>query len=218
MNINGENMVAITIHGKSTQNNDLFEKISSKIASKIIADVINGVKGRNNNRKNSKVTLLQQRTKSCTVSHCMRRETSFMLQCCRCVGYTHYACTKLPPYQVALFLNSVYQSLYTCEMCAGDIPLDVIVNCNNKPMTKSRRASSSNPEKLVEEKYCSVDKTSRKASKVRFNSYNSLRENDNMENDYLENDNLDLFAGSITKKVLQLFYIQIQNTEEQKVN
>ena len=43
-----------------------------------------------------------------------------MLECSKCKRLTHYACTKLPAYQLALFMTKSYR-LCQCMTCVGDV-------------------------------------------------------------------------------------------------
>ena len=68
--------------------------------------------------KNSENTRFSCR--SCSVD-CIEGENS--IQCHECKSWTHYNCSKLPPYQ--LFLYETTQRKYTCEFCA-DIDEEII--------------------------------------------------------------------------------------------
>ena len=52
----------------------------------------------------------------------------FMLECSKCKRLMHYACTKLPANQLALFMTKNYR-LYQCMTCVGDVHEDYIANC-----------------------------------------------------------------------------------------
>ena len=44
----------------------------------------------------------------CTLDGCTMDKTNYMLECSNCKRQTHYACTKLPTYQIKLFLLKGY--------------------------------------------------------------------------------------------------------------
>ena len=64
----------------------------------------------------------------CTQDGCALKNDRLMLECSKCKRRTHYACTKLPPYQITLFLQKSYR-LYICTACVGDIHQDILENC-----------------------------------------------------------------------------------------
>lgn len=64
---------------------------------------------------------------ACT--RCTLEATEFMLDCSKCRKLTHYACTQLPPYQLARFLQKSYR-LYVCSACVGNIHQDIIDNAS----------------------------------------------------------------------------------------
>ena len=47
----------------------------------------------------------------------------------KCKRLTHYACTKLPAYQISLFLLKGYR-IYQCRVCVGEIHEDILDNCH----------------------------------------------------------------------------------------
>ena len=65
---------------------------------------------------------------TCTLDGCSMDKTNYMLECSNCKRLTHYACTKLPAYQIKLFLLKGYR-LYKCSICVGEIHKDIHENC-----------------------------------------------------------------------------------------
>ena len=57
--------------------------------------------------------------------------SKFMLACSKCKRLTHYRCTKLPAYQVTLFMKKGYR-LYVCSLCVGEIDEEILGNCTEK--------------------------------------------------------------------------------------
>lgn len=75
-----------------------------------------------NNNNDPKVESKQKVTPSkttCTQS-CKLETSEHMMQCNRCQGWTHYACTKLPIYQLYLLVHTSRR--YTCETCSNVTP------------------------------------------------------------------------------------------------
>ena len=83
---------------------------------------------------------------ACTLDGCTTDKTNYMLECSNCRRLTHYACTKLPAYQIQLFLLKGYR-LYKCSMCVGGIHKDIHENC----VLESNSDEVNQPKKLVEE-------------------------------------------------------------------
>ena len=42
----------------------------------------------------------------------IEKDNNFMIQCIKCTGWLHYLCTKLPSYQIQLFVNT--NCKFTC--------------------------------------------------------------------------------------------------------
>ena len=55
----------------------------------------------------------------CSLDGCAFGKNKYMLECSKCKKLTHYACTKLPNYQIALFIQKNYR-LYVCSTCRGN--------------------------------------------------------------------------------------------------
>ena len=69
-------------------------------------------------------------SKVCTLSTCFLEANEHMLTCKECKRPTHYACTKLPGYQLALFTLKSYR-IYKCKDCASkEVNKDVLEICN----------------------------------------------------------------------------------------
>ena len=64
---------------------------------------------------------------TCTAQCCSIADDKYMLKCSTCKELTHYSCTKLPAYQLCLFLRKSYR-IYICEKCVGEIPNEIIEN------------------------------------------------------------------------------------------
>ena len=65
----------------------------------------------------------------CTLKGCVMGANKFMLNCYKCKRLTHYACMKLPAYQISLFLLKGYR-IYQCRVCVGKIHKDILDNCH----------------------------------------------------------------------------------------
>ena len=74
---------------------------------------------------------------TCSVKCCEEENNEFMLKCAKCKNLTHYACTQLPPYQIALFLQKSYR-LYQCAKCVGNVHKDIYENCQKKDWSTQR--------------------------------------------------------------------------------
>ena len=83
---------------------------------------------------------------ACTLDGWTTDTTNYMLECSNCKRLTHYACTKLPAYQIQLFLLKGYR-LYKCSVCVGGIHKDIHENC----VLESNSDEVNQPRKLVEE-------------------------------------------------------------------
>ena len=73
---------------------------------------------------------------TCTLKKCDLPKTEHMLECCKCKNLTHYGCTKLPAYQLTLFLVKGYR-LYRCSSCAGEIQEELIKHCERTDKARS---------------------------------------------------------------------------------
>ena len=62
---------------------------------------------------------------------CEMENSKFMLACSKCERLTHYRYTKLPAYQVTLFMKKGYR-LYVCSLCVGEIDEEILGNCTEK--------------------------------------------------------------------------------------
>ena len=63
------------------------------------------------------------------IEECGMERNDFMLMCGKCKQFIHYECTKLPGYQITLFLQKSYRN-YQCAKCIGKIPDEVAEKCN----------------------------------------------------------------------------------------
>ena len=77
------------------------------------------------------LTIISPSTSACSVMECEMENSKFMLACSKCKRLTHYRCTKLPAYQVTLFMKKGYR-LYVCILCVGEIDEEILGNCTEK--------------------------------------------------------------------------------------
>ena len=70
--------------------------------------------------------------KVCAFSGCNISNNEYMLECRKCKGACHFACSKLPAYQIALFLDKSYRRNFQCETCVENIHNDILNNCYSK--------------------------------------------------------------------------------------
>ena len=75
-------------------------------------------------RNLSSLSIRSTSSSDCTQPECILGKSKFMLKCCKCKHLTHYKCTQLPDYQVALFLRKGYR-LYVCRTCVGEIEVGI---------------------------------------------------------------------------------------------
>ena len=52
---------------------------------------------------------------------CNKQSDKYMIQCKTCQGWTHYACTDLPTYQLYILVTTSRK--YTCKQCVN-VPTD----------------------------------------------------------------------------------------------
>ena len=64
-------------------------------------------------RRLSNLTIVSHSMSDCTYAHCSlcASDSKFMSECKKCSKLTHYSCTQLPPYQIALFVRKGYRLL-----------------------------------------------------------------------------------------------------------
>ena len=74
------------------------------------------------------LSIISPITSACSAIDCETEKSKFMLECSKCKKLTHYRCTQLPPYQIALFMRKGYR-LYACSLCVGEIDEDIVRNC-----------------------------------------------------------------------------------------
>ena len=56
----------------------------------------------------------------CRASGCDKEADEFMIECNRCKHAIHFACTRLPAYQLQMFMTKGYKR-YICETCYGQV-------------------------------------------------------------------------------------------------
>ena len=71
------------------------------------------------------LNIISPKPSSCTLTTCLSDRDKFKLKCMKCLRLVHYACTQLPPYQIALFMQKNYM-LYVCNTCVGKISVERI--------------------------------------------------------------------------------------------
>ena len=62
----------------------------------------------------------QSTTLVCRASGCDKEADEFMIECFRCKHAVHFACTRLPAYQLQMFMTKGYKR-YICETCYGEV-------------------------------------------------------------------------------------------------
>ena len=55
------------------------------------------------------LSIISPITSACSAIDCETEKSKFMLECSKCKKLTHYRCTQLPPYQIALFMRKGYR-------------------------------------------------------------------------------------------------------------
>ena len=98
-----------------------------------IVSSVNSLSGITREIKN--LSILSPTSSICTLHECNLPKTPFMLQCKKCKLLTHYCCTRLPAYQISLFLQKKY-SLYICRSCIGKIDEELIEQCTTSERTE----------------------------------------------------------------------------------
>ena len=86
----------------------------------------------------------------CTDEVCNEDKDQYKLECKRCHRFVHYKCTKLPLYQITLFVTKGYQR-YICVNCV-DIP-DYLIDA-----TPTTSTSSANDTEAVNKLYAALKK------------------------------------------------------------
>ena len=77
------------------------------------------------------LAIISPSTSACSVMECEMENFKFMLACPKCRRLTHYRYTKLPAYQVTLFMKKGYR-LYVCSLCVGEIDEEILGNCTEQ--------------------------------------------------------------------------------------
>ena len=67
------------------------------------ANAVSGITHEFNN-----LSIISPITSACSAIDCETEKSKFMLECSKCSKSTHYRCTQLPPYQIALFMRKGY--------------------------------------------------------------------------------------------------------------
>ena len=126
-NIRGEKSKAfrVRIHDLTTKYTELQEKHSE-----LQKKYDDAIKNKNNCDDEGEYdpARIVQTPSQCASAACTAEPNPHMLQCKKCKSLTHYGCTGLPAYQVALFMQKGYRR-FKCHTCVGDIPEAIQVNC-----------------------------------------------------------------------------------------
>ena len=69
-----------------------------------------------------------------TCPMCSERDNDDMIQCCTCRSWLHFACTKLPAYQILTFSKT--QRKFTCENCTEEREDNLQLKCFNSQVYK----------------------------------------------------------------------------------
>ena len=92
---------------------------------------------------------------ACTLDGCTMDKTNGVLECSNCKRLTNYACTKLPAYQIGMFMLKGYR-LFKCSTCVGEIHNDILENCpleaKSDELSQLRAKCKKFEEELEEEK------------------------------------------------------------------
>ena len=100
---------------------------------------------------------------ACTIDACTMDKTNYMLECSNCKGLTHNACTKLPAYQIGLFMLKGYR-LYKCRTCVGEIHVDILENSTLEAKSVELTQLREKCRKLEEEKSSDMSKRNSSSS------------------------------------------------------
>ena len=96
------------------------------------------------------LNIISPKPSSCTLTTCLSDRDKCKLKCTKCLWLVHYACTQLPPYQIALFMQKNYR-LYVCNMCVGKISKDILESCKKRDdEDKSGEARNTSVERIEE--------------------------------------------------------------------
>ena len=70
-------------------------------------------------KRMSNIMLASPASSSCAFKSCVQEqnENDYMLECSKCKQRTHYYCTQLPDYQIALFLQKVLSFVQMQSLC-----------------------------------------------------------------------------------------------------
>lgn len=104
-----------------------------------VPDMENEKASFNNGNSSEDVEVINENEndKPCKNKSCDNKEdNSNMLTCSKCGGKFHYRCTRLPAYQVALYLTRGHRS-YRCASCVKVKSELVAICCSNKELEKS---------------------------------------------------------------------------------
>ena len=79
----------------------------------------------------------QSTTLVCTATDCKKEIDEFMIQCNKCKFAIHFTCTRLPAYQLSMFMTKGYKR-YICESCYGEVDEYYRSNCCDNEMKNER--------------------------------------------------------------------------------
>lgn len=76
---------------------------------------------------------------TCTAAGCTRDVDSQMIKCTKCERNTHFSCTRLPGYQLAMFMTKGYRK-FVCAACHGDVHADYTDYDNSKTTSEKNKS------------------------------------------------------------------------------
>ena len=81
----------------------------------------------------------------CALHECTKAADTFMIPCGNCKSLFHYACTRLPPYQLSLFMTKGYRK-YLCTTCHGPVCSEYKEHCDPNGCRKTSMAVQTDSE------------------------------------------------------------------------
>ena len=88
---------------------------------------------------------------SCNYTYCNIEDNDDMLRCRKCKKTLHYQCSKLPAYQVSLFLSQTYKKKFVCESCV-EVPESLTEKCTSSISNEKQNDESDRLREEVESK------------------------------------------------------------------
>ena len=90
----------------------------------------------------------EKKSPACTAAGCTKEADTQMINCTKCERNTHFRCTRLPGYQLGMFMTKGYRK-FLCAPCCGEVHSDYLEN--DSPQTPNPIATGKSWEKLREE-------------------------------------------------------------------